>query len=65
MASTRGLINIRITGNTTGAQSTNGGLLQSCGNNQVNRNKTDGTCRPSRSTEDPRADLAASGPKCN
>jgi hypothetical protein len=46
------------------AQSTNGGLLPSCGNYQFNGSKTDGTCPPSRSTEDPRADLGMveSGP---
>ena len=32
-----------ITGNTTGVQSSNGGILQSYANNQLNGNKTDGT----------------------
>ena len=32
-----------ITGNTTGVQSSNGGVLQSYSNNQLNGNKTDGT----------------------
>ena len=51
------IIKIRITGNTTGAGSTNGGLLQSCGNYPLNGNKTERHMPPSRSTEDPRADL--------